>query len=278
MKGQSWQGEGQGLPPGSAGLWEAPGFTHQTLLFSVPSLRGEFRSPHRCCGSWRSPCGQTTLGEQGLRCPSWGPGRALPPGGSWGFPLLLPRHLPPPTSLVTRPPPQWLCLRAPLGCSLPPLWPTLCSALEAWWGPGSYLSPLVPSSLTGSSEVWLSGVFPGGWEGPGPGRACSVPSLGRTVLLAGTQGALWPAGGWRSSSTRRTAAWMCSLSTWPLPSAPSRKPPAPALTLRGRVWSVLPCTSPTLLAASKGAARAHPGLTYTTPVRWVTPLPQGQHG
>lgn len=142
--------------------------------------------------------------------------RALPPGGSWGFPLLLPRH----------PPPQRMCLRAPLGCSLPPLWPPLC--------PGSYLSPLAPSSLTGYSEVWLAGVFPGGWEAPGPGRACSVPILGRTALLAGTQGALWPAGGWRSSSTRRTEAWMCSLSTWPLPSAPSRKPPAPALTLRHR--------------------------------------------
>lgn len=57
VKGQSW-GAGRGcwlLPPHSAGLWEALGFTHQTLLFLVPSLRGEFRSPHRFCGSWRSP-------------------------------------------------------------------------------------------------------------------------------------------------------------------------------------------------------------------------------
>lgn len=32
-----------------------PVSTHQILLFLAPSLREEFRSPLRCCGSWRSP-------------------------------------------------------------------------------------------------------------------------------------------------------------------------------------------------------------------------------
>lgn len=47
-----------------------------------PSLGGEFRSPRRCSGSWRPPCGQTTLGERGHQF--------APPQAMRRDPLLLP--------------------------------------------------------------------------------------------------------------------------------------------------------------------------------------------
>lgn len=212
--------------------------------------------------------------SEGSDFPLGGPGRALPPGSPWGFPLLFPCPCPP---SPIPPPLSRLCCRPFLGwvsstAYLPPLLPTLCSPLEAWLGHRSFLSLQHLLASLGLLRSGLVGVFPGGggWlqSHPGalPGHACSVPTLGRTSLLAGTQGALCPAGGWRSSSMRRTAAWMCSSSTWPLPSAPSRKPLCSSL--HSAPLSPDPCFSaphPLLGPCPSCAARACPGLTQTTP-------------
>lgn len=117
--------------------------------------------------------------------------------------------------------------------------------------------------------------LPGGRapKGPWPCVFC-VPSTGRTSFLAGTQGALCPAGGCRSSSMRRTAAWTCSSSTWPLPSALSRKLPALALAslLRLLVHAFLPAPRPLFWSLPSSPAQTHPG-TRTWPL--AMPLPEG---
>ena len=140
------------------------------------------------------------------------------------------------------------------GC---PLLPTLCLPLEAWLGRGS--CPRFPPSspgVTGSSEARAGGCLPGKGQPRGPCCARSVPTLGRTSFLGGTQGALCPAGGCRSSSTRRTVAWMCCSSTWPPCSALSRKP-GPALVPPQS--PCLPATRPLLGPLPGNLAWVHPG-------------------
>lgn len=54
-------------------------------------------------------------------------------------------------------------------------------------------------------------------------------------------------------------AWMCCLSTWPLPSALSRKPPALALMLLLSLDpSFPPCSSPTPLVTSRPCSPSPP--------------------
>lgn len=99
------------------------------------------------------------MGEQGLRFPSGGPGRALPPGSPWGFPCLIPclHHS------SCGQPPGWVSRTA----SLLPLLPMLCLPLEAWLGHGSCLSPRASLSTTGS-ETGAAWCVPGESAPQGP--------------------------------------------------------------------------------------------------------------
>ena len=100
----------------------------------------------------------------------------------------------------------------------PPFLPALTGPLSRGWtvGPARVLASF--RGITGSSEAGAGCCV----RGEGPGAPCCAHS-GQHPLLVDAQGALCPADGCRSSSTRRTAAWTCCLSTWRSHSAPWRK-------------------------------------------------------
>lgn len=174
--------------------------------------------------------------------------KALLPGNPWSFPFLLPR--PPTQGCACGPPPGGVQDSFPsLSCP--------CSDwhLEAWLGYGTHRSLPESPGIIGSLGVERAR------QGPLLSLFCA--HLGQDLLPRWSSGSPVPTGGCRSSSTKRTAAWMCSSSTWPLPSALSRKPPAPRPHATPQSFDPrLPASHPLPWPVPSRAARVYPGTLH----------------